>query len=358
MKKNYWFTAFCACILFVVVLPIASFSQTPTTQGKDFWLTFLHNSNYKQASNYMHSESGYSTKDAEITILISAKNACQCTISNPHHNQQKIVSVYPGVVTQFLVKRNEFNAYNSISDFSNAKYTGLHITSTDTVSVYASNFHEYSYDVTNVLPTEALQDEYLIQTYGGSSIGENEFVVMALEDYTSFTVKTTAVCNYVNSSNYLRANQEYTFTLNRGECRTFVTREGAYDLSGTYIKAADCKKLAVFVGNTHTNVPSSVSAADHLFEQAIPVNYWGKKYVVTSSKYRKYDRYRITSLENGCSVNVNGSLRTTLSARASVEYTLNEGEVHYIETSKPVAVYLYMAGGQKCSTVPPRVISL
>ncbi|MBR1516846.1 MAG: IgGFc-binding protein, partial [Bacteroidales bacterium] len=234
---------------------------------------------------------------------------------------------------------------------------------TDTVSVYASNFHAYSYDVTNILPTPTLQDEYVLQFYAGSSVGENEFVVMAVEDNTTFQVRTTQNCNHVATrvSNgrwgyrtenvpQVRANNTYTYTLNAGETRTFVTLEGVYDLSGTTVKASDCKKLAVFVGNTHTCVPSSVSAADHLVEQAIPVNYWGKKYVVTTSLHRLYDRYRITSLENGCEVKVNGSVRTTLAANQTVEYEISQGSVHYIETSKPVAVYLYMMGGQRCAT--------
>lgn len=46
------------------------------------------------------------------------------------------------------------------------------------------------------------------------------------------------------------------------------------DLSGTYVKARNGKKIAVFQGCPHTNIPYQVKQRDHIFSQAMPTQYW------------------------------------------------------------------------------------
>ena len=84
---------------------------------------------------------------------------------------------------------------------------------------------------------------------------------------------------------------------------------------------------------------------DHVFEQAMPVDNWGKQFVVTStraSQTLQADRVKITALLDGTDVMRNGELvYRNLSAGESRAFWLSETS-GYLESSKPVAVYLYI----------------
>ena len=53
------------------------------------------------------------------------------------------------------------------------------------------------------------------------------------------------------------------------------------------------KKIAVFGGNSWTQVPTSCGTRDNLLEQMYPVSTWGKQILTVPSDQVTYDVFRI-----------------------------------------------------------------
>ena len=94
--------------------------------------------------------------------------------------------------------------------------------------------------------------------------------------------------------------------------------------------------------------------SDHIFEQALPVESWGKHFAITASSTRTRDLVKITAGAKRDEVRCNGVLLTTLDkgesytfwlySNASGNQTIGGGSC-YIETTKPSMVYLYNVAG-------------
>jgi len=133
--------------------------------------------------------------------------------------------------------------------------------------------------------------------------------------------------------------------------------------SGTRVKARNGKKIAVFSGADFTQVPGGKSARDCLYEQAMPIDYWGTEFVVTRSMEKDANRVRVTAQEDATEVRVDNRHAAWLQSGETYEFEISEnlapnireiqtkagrtvpdiytGDAHYIQTSCPVAVFGY-----------------
>ena len=324
-------------LLFAVSLP-ASMAQNTSTQGKEFWLSFMHNG-FKD-----HDQGGWVINQ----VLISAKRECSGVVSNP----------LTGWSQEFLARANsittveipEEQGYHNGYTHETIVQKGIKVEANDTISVYCTNIAYVSFDASFVLPIESLGDEYIIQSfdqsispYSNDYAYENEtsaFVIVATEDNTDIEITPT-----VATLGGHPANQTFTVTMNAGETyHVRSTRTGSNrDLSGTHILASDCKKIAVFNGNTLTCIPTNQgNGFDHVFEQAMPLHSWGKNFVVTSSRSRNRDFIKITSSANFNVVKKNGEEIATLRAGDSYTFPMNVSEGScFLQTTQPSAVYLF-----------------
>ena len=241
------------------------------------------------------------------------------------------------------------------------KNVGLKVTTTVDCSVFAGNRLPQSFDAANILPITALQTEYITQDYPGydhenKGGGYPVTTILATENNTTVTV--------IPSSAVLNSNGTATIvkTLNAGQV-LYITGDNRASLSGTMVNSD--KKIAVFTGVNNTDVPGPVSARDHLYEQNMPVDYWGTHFVVTRSMKKDANRIRVTASNNGTELIVDGISLTTINAGETYEFELCEavmrteegytkaagegrgceyyldGEAHYLETSCPCAVFSY-----------------
>ncbi|MBQ0016503.1 MAG: gliding motility-associated C-terminal domain-containing protein [Bacteroidales bacterium] len=307
-----------ATLLLSITFPLRS--QQPTTQGVDFWLTYLFNYD----------------ATADLKLIVTAKRACTGVAVNQASGWAQTFTVQPGQITYVDIP----SSFAYTSSYGGATPTGIHVTTTDTVSLYASNYYEASFDVTNILPTATLRDEYVVQTYAAKNAGAySEFSIVATQDNTKIDITIPSTGRTLNGL----SGRTYTQTLNAGEVHQMVSYYGD-DLSGTYIKSRDCKPIAVYAGNIAAQVPYSSCCGDHLVEQLMPTNYHGKKFIITSSLLRTNDRVKITASEDDCELWVNGVYSMRLSAYQSVEYELRANEVACLETTKPAQVFLYFTG--------------
>lgn len=315
-----------------------------STMGTDFWVTFIP---------------GSSVEYRQLSLILSGPRSCSGTIVNPNTSWSSSFNVNANTTTILDIPLEQ--AYQETSDC--IINTGLHIVSSDTISLFASNFKEHSFDVTNVLPTESLGSEYVIQIYPPQDKGvsysidywgyENEeeqrapgdfseFTVLAVEDDTQITIQLTG-----DSANGHYANQPFSISLDAGQCYQLESYTHG-DLDGSYITVANNKKVAVFAGNYCVNIPSDTyCCCDHIVEQMMPTTSWGQHFVVTNSMMRYNDVIRVTALHDGCQVIKNGTLLTTLDARQTYQFEITESEPSaYLETSEPAMVFLYFTGDE------------
>lgn len=326
-------------LITLAVSPIKA--QDISTQGKEFWLSYMHN--------------GFKDHDQSIghwvktQVLISAKRDCTGTISNPNGTWQQTFSVQADSIT--CINIPDLQCYHDGGNYEQIDNKGIKIVATDTISVFSTNIAHVSFDASFVLPTESLGDDYIIQTYDQSVrealmndyVTHNQtsaFLIVATEDNTEIDITPT-----VNTLRGKPAGETFTITLNAGQTYQVRSHLGpsSRDLSGSRVTAHDCKKIAVFNGNTVTSVPTNLSNGfDHVYEQALPLHSWGKNFVVTSSTDRPCDYVKITSAYDDNVVTKNGASLTTLQAGESYTFKLtNSNESCFISASQISAVYLY-----------------
>lgn len=238
---------------------------------------------------------------------------------------------------------------------------GLKVTTTVESSVFVGNRLPQSFDAANILPITALQTDYITQDYPGydhedKGGGYPVTTILATENNTQ--VKINPASAVLNST----GTATITKTLNAGQV-LYITGDNRATLSGTTITSD--KKIAVFTGVNNTDVPGPVSARDHLYEQNMPVDYWGTHFVVTRSMRKDANRIRVTASNNGTDISVDGNYLTTINAGETYEFELCSatmrseegytkadaehrgteryftGYAHYLETSCPCAVFSY-----------------
>ena len=324
-------------ILMLLAAALPAMAQS-SAQGKEFWFSFMQN-------GYKHYSNGY-PEWVELTVMISAKQACTGTIQRANDPTQSIPFSVGDNSAIFVDVPDEW-AYNEDNE-EEIDNTALVLTSTDTVSVFISNVANYSFDASFVLPVESLGGEYIIQTSQQSMSSNfqhhfNEtsaFLIVAVEDDTEVEITPTVATLKGHG-----AGVPFRISLSAGQ--TYSVRSNCdsewRDLSGSTIYAIDGKKLAVFSGNTTTHIPGEAhKGRDHIFEQAMPVDSWGRQFVISSSCQRARDIVKITSAADDNIIYFNGEELAIIGYSDSYEFDLlaEEGSC-YIETSEPSAVYLY-----------------
>ena len=326
-----------------LLLQSASLAQDVSTQGKEFWVSFMFNGYEDGNQHQLYS----------IQLTISAKHDCNCTVSNPVTGWTTNEPITAGQTKDISIPKAE--AYHPSGNSETVSNYGIKVEATDTISVYNASIATNSFDASYVLPIQSLGSDYIIQsgpqsiTPGGSSHQyQNEtsaILIVATQDNTIVEI-TPSVRTLGNRP----ADQTYTIELDAGQ--TYQVRSNRNtnqnsqrDLSGTRVKALDCKKIAVYNGNTLTRMPidnNQSEGFDHIFEQAMPLKSWGKEFVVTQSKSRHQDIVKITSSADGNTIMKNGIHAATLNEGESYSFSLHNYDGScYIETTKPSAVYLY-----------------
>ena len=319
-------------------------AQDTSTQGTEFWVSFMTN------GHRYHPSAPNEGNWILTQVLLSAKRNCSGTITNPQTGWTTDFNVQANNIT--TVDIPDFVAYvDGISEQVQNK--GILINSTDTISVFCTNIAYLSFDASCVLPLQSLADDYIIQTYNQSHASSQQsylrtnqtsaFLIVAAEDNTTIDITPT-----VTTMGNHHAGQTFSVNLDQGQVyQVRSTNEGDNrDLSGSRVTARDEKPIAVFNGNTLTAIPNNAnsngSSFDHIFEQALPLQAWGKKFVVTNSLEREKDYVKITSASDHNNILKNGQHLTTLQTNDSYLFELtNDDRSCFIETSGRAAVYLY-----------------
>ena len=314
-----------------------------STQGKEFYFSFMRNG--------LEGNGGL-----EIQVMISAKRACTGKVQEFQPNNYYVWSqdfsvADNGVTVVTIPSYGRFVHRDEEEQVVSGKT--LKLETTDTVSVYISNHADFSFDASYVLPIESLGSEYIIQNVHQSTdnavpeMKTSSFLIVALEEHTQIDI-TPSVLTMGGHG----AGQAFSVNLNKGQSyfvRSNYTTPDR-DLSGTTVVAHNNKKIAVFNGNTLARIsaPGHEISQDHVFEQAISVEKWGKQFIPTTAQGRTRDVVKVTSSANYDTVWINGDYVTTLGFAESYEFSLYDAEGScFIETAEPSMVYLYNTSGNE-----------
>ena len=361
------------------MLPFNLFAQS--TQGTDFWVTFMR-------------AMDDSPQELSLSFSTPAKKA-KVTINNEATGYlNDTITVYADSVIKIILNTNDYNScYVANSDDEVPSNKAFHITADSTITIIAANYRDKSFDVAAIMPTKALRSEYFIQCYRPTNHNDNQqgshFAVIATEDNTTVDILTTERTN-IGKGGFKSDGSFDTITTTLDKGQVYYVWTGAhsgesYDLSGSKVFARNNKKIAVFNGNPHTNVPDNIKDRDHLYSQAMPIEYWGTKFAITSSlttidngkegtsrvfipgTWERIDKIRVMALEDGTTVYIDGKLvhKFDLSTNRKRYYEFDfgkkdeltsytkpsgidffEGSSHYIETSCPCAVHLFLTSNQ------------
>lgn len=402
MRKQL-FNVLLSCLLVVPFMSTkaAAIDEGQSTEGKDFWVTFLQ------------ADQGNSNNGFKLSLSISSRSNCKVYFHYPYSrykdsvditaNQQKLVLLYSGS-SDLSTARNTMTSSKKIcyAGYSEVVDTcAVHITATENISLFATNYKIATFDATNVLPTASLKDEYYIQTYSPSDHDKDNPDATQGSHFAIIATRNGTIVDYcptVETKRIQQAKSAYAFSqgvgmtpeeialanwkpgdtlhtpeLKAGQVYYVWTGGGsatdwkAGDLSGTYVKARDTAKIAVFQGCPHTNIPYHQKERDHIFSQAMPVQYWGNTFVLTQSVGRKRDIFRVMALHDGTEVRINGTTVHTFDfingdeddKKHFYEFEIGDasipggregkGDVHrengpvcFVETSCPCSVHEFM----------------
>jgi gliding motility-associated-like protein len=311
-----------------------------STEGKRFWLTFMENIGTGSTIN-------------QFKVVISGNKAVTGTIKNIRQSTSQSFSLPAGggVTTVFVTAAV---GVTSGSEATSDRDRGLLIESSDTIAVSAQSTRDFSADAALIYPVDALGVDYRIVSNPGdartSGITNANYrstcAIVATEDNTMIDI--TPNCNTEGGR---AAGTTFTITLQRGETYHIRSATRLLDLSGTLIQARDCKKIAVFGGANrssvlHPSCPSGTTSFDHLYEQMMPMNIWGKKFafiptIWSATNIRRFECVRFVTSQNSTVVRMNGRTKILSSAGMSDTFCIvtNQNRPEgIIIANKPIAV--------------------
>jgi gliding motility-associated-like protein len=298
-----------------------------SSEGRDFWFTFLRHRDVGQTS---------------MVAMISAREATSGTLEMPGTGWSQPFAVGANNVTLVnLPQGAETLPSESIAN------SAVHLRANGTVSVYIHQYFEFRSEAALVLPTPALGREYYVMSYPGvinqGQAYASEFAVVATEDDTEVAVEQLAAATLGGRS----VGQSFSITLQAGEVYQVRAAQATGDLTGT--RVVSDKAVAVFGGNEWTEVPTGCQFRDNLLEEMYPVESWGTEYAVVPGARVNGNVYRVLAAAANTTVTIDGtagSMTFTLGAGEFREFERSDGFL--IQATQPVLAAQYYKGIQ-CS---------
>jgi len=326
--KKYLLTMLMLFINYLL-MTVHSNGQSFTTKGTDFWLGFME--------NYLGDDTAGTDR---MKVFITADNAgATGTLSVPLGGWSQVFVVAPNSTVEYTIPTNLVMC--TASDTIENK--GVHVISDNPVSVYQLNFVNYTSDANINIPTMSLGKKYITTTYQPSSnplwteVSVSEFLIVAAFDST--VIRIVPKCNTQGGH---VANIPFIITLNQGEVypvKSYVS--SLCSLTGSLIELDTTvlnndKPFAVFSGNVCAFVTVDTCCCEHLCEQMMPLNVWGKQFVTVPLKTRSSDIFRIVGQQNGTIFTINGGPSHLINVGDFYEESISVSS--FIDSNYPISV--------------------
>lgn len=325
----------------VIILNALELSSQPdlchkSTEGTDFWFSFMESRNYNQ-QHFVE----ITVTARESTIFQIFTNRTQTLFNNTTYKVQANGSIQVQIPWETV----EATGSEQVQDKS------IHLVSEKPVNVYALNWDRNSADVAVIYPIGSLGNEYFAICYephihegneGSFGNGRNsQFLIVATADSTDVIIvpsKTTD--KLVSAGDTIRT------MLQKGETYQVQSKNrenqpNQGDLTGSYVLSS--KPVAFYSGSLATTIPADpgTSAWDHLYEQIPPIQAWGREYYAVPLKSREKDRYRVMAAHDNTIVYIDGITPFMLNRSEYKEIVFYHNQPKRIFADKPVLVVQY-----------------
>ena len=348
---------------------VLSAQQVVTTEGTEYWLTFLNNAKWDPQDDLNDG------KKFELELVVTARQATQvrvelrgaviATLNVPAGGtaEQSLVNWQKQI---YLLESQNANLYQGLRVYTedkNTPFTCYTYTRTGDPGISLR-------DIAMVYPVDLLDKEYFIQTYPDDDYS-TQLAFVVTEDNTDVQVFPT----------YLTLQQTPLAWTNLRKGTAVLVASAPHQgtnssvgLSGTRVCAS--KPIAVFNGNQATKSPyDGAYSSGYMVEQTLPIVQWGTKFYLALLGNTKSNSYVITAAYDNTEFQMLG-YDEDLDQVVTQTVTLNRGESidpnlldEYVKqdviiTSKPALCYVYTTAaaanyfrpnnmGNSCSAMLP-----
>lgn len=270
------------------------------------------------------------TIEMHLTSDVATSVEINYPMNSPTFNDT--VAVTPGSITVVTLPISA-----ATNGFANSTQdNAIHVIANDEFVVYTVNRRDSSTDAALALPVDTMNTEYLVSGY--TPTFNSQFAVYASQDATTVTITpTNALVGHA-------AGSPFDISLNRGEIyyASSAGSGGAGNLTGTVISAS--RPVGMINGNRCVNVPIGVTACDHIYEVAQPVQSWGLTAAAANLPNRPNGTiYRIVASEDNTQVSINGAVQGTINRSEYIETSSLTGN-QFFSADHPIFVTQYMTG--------------
>ncbi|MDR2057331.1 MAG: hypothetical protein LBP83_03440 [Dysgonamonadaceae bacterium] len=334
-----------------------------TTQGTEFWITFGQctralnpngNADINTAPYIL-----YSAVNLGIKIAASQQTTVNYEfVDNPSLNTTFTISAGSiGPPSYMLTDPQRDAVYlsrpyvnaNIIPAYNATKTKTLRITTDKPVSVYAVNQNSGAGDATNVLPVNNWGTSYYHisnQSDGTGTITDPEpnkynYQVRHYDGYAVIANK---------NGTQIKDNGTQVATLDSGEVYYSYSAQTS-DFTGKLITSN--YPVAYFVINTGTRVPTTSASTENLFQQMVPINGWGRNFMIPLT-HRGKERIKIMSSQPNTNISIQGTYNTitgnlsNMNAGSYVEIEMTSA--CFVSSNFPVGVCSFMVGNEAISS--------
>ncbi|MBP5527853.1 MAG: gliding motility-associated C-terminal domain-containing protein [Bacteroidales bacterium] len=307
-------------IVLLLLLVVATSACGQTAVGRDFWVTCYG------------SHSGDVYHDHVPSLVIVAYEASSVSIANPLTGWETSVTLAAGGSASVEVPYVQVLCTQHNQIVSRA----LHVTTTGDISLWYVQRMTGSNDMTMILPTQSLGRQYIMQDYPGFR-NTPGLAVAAVEDSTVLTFTFPPGENVPGL-----ASNPHTVTLDAGQAYFLTEDNNGGSFCGSLVEGNH--PFFLMQGNMLAMVPASGMPGDCIFEQALPIDYWGRHFVlVPTVRESDGDRVRVTSSADGCVLRVDGQQVAVIDCRETYELYLPRDTAHRLDASQPVMAMLYLS---------------
>jgi len=273
----------------------AQAEATPSSVGCSFFANRMQNYSNAQPDSMIVGNTSKS-KSATVQLYFTPTN------SNVEQAQGAPVVLTPGKTVEFQLTNG------AMGNVSGLRKGGSY-RAQSTIPVVAYQHSPIGQQATNdasmLLPEHALKQDYVVASYKDGLGGyPSYFNVIAIADGTTVQWTPPQATQGGGGVAAVAANQTGQVVMNRFDTLQVRVANGG-DISGAFVSSD--KPIWVVGAVSCVNVPNNVTYCDHIEEQMLPLDYWGKKYVGAHSPKRNSEKHywRIYGGENGTVVTAN-----------------------------------------------------
>ena len=323
-------------LLFGIGVPCGAQGVVNRMLGTDFWMMFLRQ--YE-----MSVEAGMAV---DCFFVLTATEESDVTLSYSATGWDTLVTVPAGGAVRVSVPDDQSPTHHFGARIDSNAW---HIQATTPISVTAYNDIDYSYDASAILPTDALRTYHITQVYQAFPHGPEVGIVAPYDSTRVWSVLEKNICSDTGFLDRVifSAGDTIEFLLMRGQ--TCLLRNAGWtaaqvnwisECSLNGLRIHSDKPIAVFQGNNAAPMPQGgdSQAQDHLYDQCIPVEYWGDHFVIEpvigrqpySMGYppRTFHNYgdivRVMAKDDNCHISLDGQEVAVLQSGQIYSFVLSD----------------------------------